>query len=105
MSRPGRAAHEHRLSKGRRIRRKMSAELRALKNGDMYIEDALRDPSDALGRCKVYDVLCHTPGLGEVTARNILERLDVWPLEQLEKLTPEERGELATALPERALRS
>lgn len=95
------ANHEKRLARGRRIRQLIASERRALRRGDIHIEEALRNPSDALKRLPIYIALREAPKLGEKSAQKLCERFDVWPLEPLGKMAPREREEIADALPER----
>ena len=90
-----------RLAKGRKIRRHMSSELHRLSTGKIRLEDVLRDPSDALGRCRIYDVMRRAPKLGEEGTRKVLERYRVWPNDRLGSIPPEKRSVIIAALPER----
>lgn len=105
MSGRARASHERRLVRGRKIRSLMSTEMRALSTGKLNLEDALRDPPDALGRYNIYDVLRRTPKLGKDGARRILVGLDIWPLERLADIPYEKRGMIIASLPERVKNS
>lgn len=102
MSRASKASHEKRLSKGRRIRSQTSAALRALRNERTYVVDVLRTPSDAQGRCSVYDVLRNAPGIGAVTAKNLCIRFKLWPHDAIASIPTEQRENLIAALPGRA---
>lgn len=101
MSRRGKSSHEQRLSKGRRIRSLMTSEMRRLSKGHIHIEDAIRDPSDALGRCAIYDVLRRAPGIGERTARKLCIRFQLWPHDSVASIPAEQRENLIAALPDR----
>jgi hypothetical protein len=104
MSRRGKSNAEAKLSKGRRIRSQMSSEMRLLKQGRIHIWDILHDPSDAQGRCSVYDVLRYTPMIGERTARKLCIRFQIWPHDPVASIPPEKRNNLYAALPERVRR-
>lgn len=91
-----------RLRKARRIRHRMSSELEQLASGRIHIENVLRNPSDALGRCRIYDVLRRTPKLGDQGSRRLLETHNIWPEDRLAAVPPEKRGVLIASLPDRA---
>jgi len=91
-----------RLARARKIRHRMSSELNALSNGDMNIEHALRNPSPALKRCRVYDVLRRAPHIGDKKARRLCERTKLWPHERLGSIPLKKRDELIAALPHRS---
>lgn len=98
---PARAPHERRLSKARTIRSRMTSEMRALARGHITIQDALEDPSDALGRCHIYDVLRRTPKLGDEGAKALCVRFKIWPHDRLSSIPLEQRRNIYAALPER----
>lgn len=90
-----------RLKKGRKIRHQMSSELRALSSGQIRIEDAIRAPSNALGRCRIYDVLRRAPKLGNEGAKALCVHFKLWPHDRLSSIPLEQRENLIAALPER----
>lgn len=78
--------------------------MRALSNGDIYIENVLEDPPIALKRVSIDQLLRHTPFIGERGAETIEKRAKVWPTHKLGKLSAEERAALIDALPDRVKR-
>lgn len=92
-----------RLKKARRVRHLIASEFRALEKGTLNVQDALENPSYALRRVKIYDVLRRVPGVGEETIKRILyKELKLWPLDRVGKLSEKQRHDILAALPPRA---
>lgn len=93
------------LKKARRIRSSISKERRSLKGGGITLTDVLKTPEEyELGRCKVYDVLCSSPGLSSKGAKKILLQEKIWPLDRVRDLELMQREDIIDALPPRARR-
>ncbi len=94
---------QKRLKKARRVRHLIASEFRALESGQLNVQDALENPSYALKRVRIYDVLRRVPGLGEETIRKVLHKqLRIWPMDKVGNLSKKERHDILAALPDRA---
>lgn len=95
---------ERRLRKARKVRSRMSAELRELHDANINLVDALASPGSFLGlsKCRVYDVLRRAPHMGDAGAKRVLLTVKVWPLDRLSEVSQFEREEIIKALPSRA---
>lgn len=90
-----------RLAKARKMRVRMGNQLKELSDGRKSIEDILRMPTVPLARCRIYDVLRRTPGLGTAGAKKILQTNNIWPEDRLGQLSIEERQAIIESLPQR----
>lgn len=95
---------QRRLKKARKQRSQNAATFRALENGQFTVEDALRTPTDALKRIRIYDLLRRTPKLGDVGAKKVLMKAEVWPLERIGNIELSKRQKVIEALPDRCRR-
>lgn len=97
---------QNRLKRARRMRHLIASEFRALESGALNVSDALGNPSYALKRVKIDDVLRRVPGLGEETIKKVLHKqLRIWPLDRLGNLSEKERHDILAALPPRVKNS
>jgi hypothetical protein len=89
------------LKRARKIRHRQATELRALSAGHITLENVLRNPTDALGRCRVAVLMRHAPMFGENGVKRVLKRADVWPEERVANIPPEKVEAIISNLPER----
>jgi hypothetical protein len=93
-----------RLRDARRRRSQIASVFDRLKNRQLTVEQMLRKPPRCLGKVRIHVLLSHTPYMGDVRVKKCLERADIWPLERIGNLTPEQREEIINCLPPKAIR-
>ena len=70
----------------------------SLKNGEVSINDVLREPPEFLYTAKVFDILMAVPKFGLVRANKVMEHCRVSPSKTVVGLTPRQRRELLDQL-------
>lgn len=90
---------ENSLKKAKEVREARQAELRRLRNGDVTLEQILRDPPEILQGADVYDVCGATPRFGRAGVRRLFVKTGIWPHKKLGDLTAKERKRLLRTLP------
>lgn len=89
------------LDKARRIRDARALALEKLGEGRVKPADLLRRPPGVLKGAAIWDTLLAFPGIGEVSARDCLEKAHVWPLATIAELSPRQINRIIEYLPER----
>lgn len=90
---------QHSMQRAKEVREARQAELRRLRNGDVTLEQILRDPPEILQGADVYDVCTATPRFGPAGIRRLFVRTGIWPHKKLGDLTDKERKRLIQTLP------
>ncbi len=67
------------LEKAAVVRRERAAAKDRLKSSNVSVHDIIKESQDneAIGKMKVIDLLQAVPGLGQVRARNLMERIGI----------------------------
>lgn len=84
------------LDKAVEVRRIRAEVKQMLKSGEVTIGQVLEraDTSDVLGKMKVSEAIESMPDYGPVTARRLMEQLDISPTRRLRGLGRRQRAEL-----------
>lgn len=90
------AQREAALARAQHVRQVQAQVKHMLRSGEVGVGDLLvrADRSDEVGRMRVVQVLTSMPRVGPVTARRMMERLDIAPTRRLRGLGPRQREAL-----------
>lgn len=95
------SSRNKRLARARKVRRQAAAHLAALEAGESSVREILVKMPPPMKPVTLWTLLKRTPTLGEVRAKKVCEKAQVWPMVRLGNMSPEARTAVLNHLPER----
>jgi len=86
---------DHALKVANTVREGNSLLKQRLRDGDLRLSEALRDPPSSIGHLMTYQVLMFGQGVGRVRASKWCKHAQIWPLRLFGDLTVRQRLDLA----------
>lgn len=93
------------ISKAVRLRRERAAIKQKLKMGKLSLEQVISMDNEAVSKIKVIEILESLPRIGELSARHIMEELEISPDRRVRGLGSRQREALLDYLDTRTRRS